>query len=176
MKRLYFLVPDIHRANRIAQELTIASFDTGQMQVICAKDILSQASEIQSKIPKANLLQSSDFYPAIGRGIPLGGCVGLLLGIVISMLNPEYAKHITLVLITGAVAGSLWGAWVSGIVGIALPNSKLEPFSAELAQGAVVLLVQVANTQAKLCTDLVAEKYPYACSTIPDMYDLLAIQ
>ncbi len=176
MKRIYFVVPNIHRANRIAQELKKASFEASQMRIILPKGVVENPAHTVSKLPKANLLQSSDFYLAVGRGIPLGGCVGLLLAIVVSVLNPEYANQMTWVLLTGTAAGSLWGAWVSGIVGIALPNSKLEPFRTELAQGAVVLLVQVANTEAKVCTDLVAEKYPHADSSIPDMYDLVAVQ
>jgi hypothetical protein len=176
VRRLYFVVHNIQQANRIAQELMAANFDSEHMQVIYTANFEHQNTKRHALLPKASLLQSSDFYPAVGRGIPLGACVGLLIGIVVSFLNPSYAQQAALVLLTGVLAGSMWGAWVSGIVGIALPNSKLEPFQTELAKGAVVLVVQVKIPRVGECTELVTEKYPHAQSALPDMFDLVATQ
>ena len=77
MRRLYFLLPGIDSAKTIVDELLLARIEERHIHIAAADHhALSKAH-----LPEANLLQESDFVPAVERGLAIGGATGVVAGI-----------------------------------------------------------------------------------------------
>lgn len=158
MKRLYFLVPTIESATQIVDELLLARIEERHIH-IAAKDhhILHDAN-----LPEANLLQESDFIPAVEKGIAVGGGTGIVAGLVAMTFPPA-----GLVLGGGAIlgmglAGAGFGAWVSGMIGISIENSQLKGFESAINDGQLLLMVDVNKDSVDEITELVQKHHPEA--------------
>lgn len=68
MRRLYFLLPDLETTHKVVDELLLARVEERHLHVIAAEGVAL------GDLPKASLLQKSDFIPAMERGVALGGC------------------------------------------------------------------------------------------------------
>ena len=120
MRRLYFLVPDTASAKVIVDELLLARIEERHMH-IAASDHHALTEE---SLPEANLLQESDFVPAVERGLAIGGATGILAGIAAVAI-----PGVGLALGGGAIlgiglAGAGLGAWVSGMIGVSVASSR----------------------------------------------------
>ena len=82
MRRIYFLVPDIAITKRIVDELLLSRIEERHIHVIAKR-----GTELED-LPEANLMQKSDFVPAVERGLALGGSAGALAGLVAIVLPP----------------------------------------------------------------------------------------
>lgn len=158
MRRLYFLVPTIGSATAIVDELLLARVDERHIH-IAAKD---HHPLHEANLPEANLLQESDFVPAVEKGIAVGGSTGILAGIVALTLPPA-----GLVLGGGAilgmgVIGAGFGAWVSGMIGISAGNSQLKQFEQAIEDGQLLLMVDIPKDRIEEITDLVKKHHPEA--------------
>ena len=77
MRRLYFLIPSVDSAKTIVDELLLARIEARHIHIAAADHhVLTGAN-----LPEANLLQESDFVPAVERGLAIGGATGILAGI-----------------------------------------------------------------------------------------------
>ena len=65
------------------------------------------------------------------------------------------------VLIT-ALFGALFGAWVSSMVASAIPNSRLKSFETAIAEGRILMMVDVPGGQAGSIRELIARRHPEA--------------
>jgi hypothetical protein len=158
MRRLYFLVPTIESASQIVDELLLARIDERHIH-IAAKD---HHPLHEANLPEANLLQESDFIPAVEKGFAVGGATGIFAGLVAMTFPPA-----GLVLGGGAilgmgVAGAGFGAWVSGMIGISIENSQLKNFEEAIEAGQLLLMIDVAKSQVDEITDLVKKHHPEA--------------
>ena len=82
MRRIYFLVPNIATTKKIVDDLLLAKIEEKHVHVIAKRGTPLE------DLPEANLLQKSDFIPAVEQGIALGGATGLLAGLVAIALPP----------------------------------------------------------------------------------------
>ena len=158
MRRLYFLVPTIDSASQIVDELLLARVDERHIH-IAAKD---HHALHDAHLPEANLLQESDFIPAVEKGIAVGGATGVVAGLVAMTFPPA-----GLVLGGGAilgmgVVGAGFGGWVSGMIGISLDNSQIDEFHQAIEDGQLLLMVDVAKSKVDEITDLVKKHHPEA--------------
>jgi hypothetical protein len=158
MRRLYFLVPTIDSASQIVDELLLARIEERHIH-IAAKD---HHALHDAHLPEANLLQESDFIPAVEKGIAVGGATGVVAGLVAMTFPPA-----GLVLGGGAilgmgVVGAGFGAWVSGMIGISLDNSQIDEFHQAIEDGQLLLMVDVAKNKVNEITDLVKTHHPEA--------------
>lgn len=158
MKRLYFLVPDIKSATAIVDELLLARIEERKIH-IAAKD---HHALHEAHLPEANLLQESDFIPAVEKGLSVGGGMGMLAGLVGMTFPPA-----GLVVGGGAVLGlgllgAGFGAWVSGMIGINIDNSQLKKFEEAINNGELLLMVDVPTAQIDKITELVKKHHPEA--------------
>jgi len=158
MRRLYFLVPTIESATQIVDELLLARVDERYIH-IAAKDhhLLHDAH-----LPEANLLQESDFIPAVEKGLAVGGGTGILAGLVAMTFPPA-----GLVLGGGAilglgVVGAGFGAWVSGMIGISIENSQLKEFEQAIEDGQLLLMIDVPKKRVDEVTGSVKKHHPEA--------------
>ena len=143
MRRLYFMVPDIDTANTVVDELLLKRVDDHHIHVV------AKEGTPMGDLPEANLLQKSDFIPAMERGLAVGGITGVLAGIAAVTFPPA-----GLVLGGGAIlgtslAGAGIGAWISGMIGMDVPNSQTEKFEAAIEKGEVLMMIDIPKTRVE---------------------------
>lgn len=156
MRRLYFLLPDLQTARQVVDELLIKRIDDHHIHMV------AKEGTPMSDLPEANLLQKSDFIPAVERGLAVGGVTGILAGIAAVTFPPA-----GLVLGGGAIlgtslAGAGIGAWVSGMIGVDVPNSQIDRFKQAIADGEILAMVDVAKDRVDEIEKLVHQHHPHA--------------
>ena len=158
MRRLYFLIPTIDSAKTIVDELLLARVDQRHIHIAAA----DHHALIEANLPEASLLQESDFVPAVERGLAIGGATGILAGIAAVAL-----PGVGLALGGGAIlgiglAGAGMGAWLSSMIGISAPSSRLTEFEDAIKQGNLLMMVDVPKTRVDEITDLIKKHHPEA--------------
>mgnify|MGYP001825924568 FL=1 len=156
MRRLYFMVPDIATANTVVDELLLKRVDEHHIHVV------AKEGTPMGDLPEANLFQKSDFIPAMERGLAVGGFTGLLAGLAAMTFPPA-----GLVLAGGAVlgtslAGAGIGAWISGMIGMDVPNSQIEKFAAAIESGEILMMVDIPKERVEEIEALVQQHHPDA--------------
>jgi hypothetical protein len=156
MRRLYFLLPDIDSAKHIVDELLLARVSERHIHIAATDHhALSEAH-----LPEANLLQESDFVPAVERGLAIGGATGVVAGIAAITLGG-------VALAGGAIlgvgmAGAGVGAWLSGMIGISAPSSRLKEFEKAIQKGSLMMMVDVPKARVEEITTMVKSHHPEA--------------
>jgi hypothetical protein len=158
MRRLYFLIPTIDSAKKIVDELLLARIEERHIHIAAA----DHHALTEAHLPEAGLLQESDFVPSVERGLAVGGATGILAGIAAVAI-----PGIGLVLGGGAIlgiglAGAGLGAWMSSMIGISAPSSRLKEFEAAIKKGELLMMVDVPKTRVDEITDLVKSHHPEA--------------
>jgi len=156
MKRLYFLLPDLKTASAVVDELLLARIEERRIH-IAAKD---HHPLQQANLPETNLLQDSDFIPAVEKGLAVGGGTGILAGLAAMSFPPA-----GLIVGGGAVLGlSLLGAgvgaWISGMIGLNVENTQLKDFQQAIEQGKLLLMVDVAKERVHEIEALLRKHHP----------------
>ena len=156
MRRLYFMVPDINTAKTVVDELLLKRVDEHHIHVV------AKEGTPMGDLPEANLLQKSDFIPAMERGLAVGGITGVLAGIAAVTFPPA-----GLVLGGGAIlgtslAGAGIGAWISGMIGMDVPNSQIEKFEDAIEKGEVLMMIDIPKTRVEEIEALVQQHHPDA--------------
>ena len=155
-RRLYFLLPDIGRAQRIVDQLLLARIEERHIH------ILARDGTPTTGLPAANLLQRSDVVHGLESGLAIGGATGVLAGLLTLLLQPaglETGGGTVLIL---ALAGAGIGAWAAGMIGTSVPNSQLRKFMPAVEQGQVLLMVDVPASQRDSVCDLIHRHLPEA--------------
>lgn len=158
MRRLYFLIPNIDSAKTIVDELLLARVDERHIHIAAA----DHHALTEANLPEAGLLQESDFVPAVERGLAIGGATGILAGIA-AVTIPGAALALGGGAILGiGLAGAGAGAWMSSMIGISAPSSRLKDFEAAIEAGNLLMMVDVPKSRVEEITDLVKKHHPEA--------------
>jgi hypothetical protein len=156
MKRLYFLVPNLRSAETIVDDLLLARVEERHMHVLAKRGTPLKA------LPEASLLQKSDFVPAVQRGVGLGGAVGTLAGLVAVSLPPAGPVIAGGIILASALAGAGVGAWLGGMVGMNIGNTRLKRFEDAIERGELLVMVDVARGRVDEVSALIKTKHPEA--------------
>lgn len=143
MRRIYFLAPDIPTARRVVEDLLLARIEERHLHVIAKRGTPLE------DLPEANLLQKSDFIPAVERGLALGWSVGLLAGLVgvaLPLAGPVVAGGIVL---ASGLTGAGIGAWLGGMVGMNVGNTRIKQFEAAIEGGQLLVLADVPRDRVE---------------------------
>lgn len=156
MRRLYFMVPDIDTANTVVDELLLKRVDEHHIHVV------AKEGTPMGDLPEANLFQKSDFIPAMERGLAVGGITGLVAGLAAMTFPPA-----GLVLAGGAVlgtslAGAGIGAWISGMIGMDVPNTQIEKFEDAIEKGEILMMVDIPKERVEEIEALIQQHHPDA--------------
>ncbi len=158
MRRLYFLIPTIDSAKTIVDELLLARIEERHIHIAAG----DHHALTEANLPEANLLQESDFVPAVERGLAVGGATGILAGIA-AVAVPGVGLALGGGAILGiGLAGAGLGAWVSGMIGISAPSSRLKDFERAIAQGELLMMVDVPKARVDEISELVRSHHPEA--------------
>lgn len=154
MRRIYFLVPDVTTTKRIVDELLLARIEERHIHVI------AKSGTPMEDLPEANLLQKSDFIPAVERGLALGGTTGILAGLV-SVTLPATAPMLAGgILLMATLSGAGIGAWAGGMVGVSVGNTRIKQFEKAIEAGQLLLLADVPKSRVDEIEERVKQHLP----------------
>jgi hypothetical protein len=155
-RRLYFVLPDVKSAETIERELLLAKIDDSHIHYL-AKDGINLGG-----LHVANLLQRSDLLHGIGLGMVAGGITGALAGVALSFY-PEISHTIgTGGILVLAVVCAMIGSWVSGMIAVSIPNSRLKRFQPAIDRGLILLMVDVPVNRVREIRNLITAHHPEA--------------
>jgi len=154
MRRIYFLVPSVASAKAIVDELLLARIEERHIHIVAR-----EGTPLED-LPEAGVAQRSDLVPALQKGVAAGGLSGLLAGALAVTFPPA-----GLVLGGGALLGLTlfgvgFGAWMSGMVGIGLPSSRIEKFETAIARGELLMMIDVPRARVEEIEALVKRHHP----------------
>ncbi|WP_078118836.1 DUF1269 domain-containing protein [Thiosocius teredinicola] len=155
-RRLYFVLPNVASAETIEKELLLAKIDDPHIHFL-AKDGINLG-----RLHVANLLQRSDLLHGIGLGMVAGGVTGALAGVALSF-NPSLGDSIGMggILILAVVCAMI-GSWVSGMIAVSIPNSRLKRFQPAIDRGEILLMVDVPVRRVREVRELIMSHHPEA--------------
>lgn len=155
-RRLYFVLPDMASAETIERELLLAKIDDPHIHFL-AKDGINLGT-----LHVANLLQRSDLLHGIGIGLVAGGITGAIAGVALSFfpnINQAIGMGGILVL---AVFCAMIGSWISGMIAVSIPNSRLKRFQPAIDRGEILLMVDVPVRRVREIRELIVSHHPEA--------------
>ena len=155
-RRLYFMLPDVPSARALLDVLLLARIEERYMH-FCAKD-----GTLPSDMPEANFLQKTDLVHGVESGMLIGGGAGLLGGILLVLFPPEGIHLQMAAILAASIGGTVFGAWASGMVAAAIPNSRLTAFQAGIERGQVLLIIDVPFRRVSEIEQLVEQRHPVA--------------
>lgn len=154
MRRIYFLVPDIETTKGIVTELILAHIEERRLHIIAKRGTPLE------DLPEANLLQKSDFIPAVEQGVAIGGATGILAGLVAIALPATAPVIAGGVLLASSFAGAGIGAWLGGMVGMNVGNRRIKEFENAINAGEFLLLADVPKDRVDEIEMLVKQHLP----------------
>ena len=156
-QRIYWLLPDVASAERVTAELLGAGMEARHIH-FAGRDGLDMTG-----LHAANVLQTSDVLDAAQRGLLLGAMTGTGSGLLAAFYFPIVGDgpqwEIAGLL---AMLGGIVGAWTSSMIGISIPNPRLERFQNAIAQGLILLMLDVHPSHAQAVASLLQAAYPQA--------------
>ncbi len=139
MRRIYFLVPSVASAQSIVDELLLARIEERHIHVVARENTPLE------DLPQASVAQSSDLVPALQRGVAAGGLAGLLAGLLAIAVPPAGFVFGGGALLGMTAFGASFGAWMSSMVGVGLPSSRIAQFQKAIADGALLMMIDVPS-------------------------------
>ena len=156
MQRLYFVIPTIESCRKIVNELLLARIEERHMHVMAKND------DVPNDLPQANLLQKSDFVPAVERGITIGGGTGLFAAILAYSFQSAGLEIGGFAILAICLAGGGIGAWIAGMIGVDVPNTQLKPFMPAINSGNFLLIVDVKKERVHEIEQMIKDLHPEA--------------
>jgi len=156
-KRIYYLIPELKSAQRTMNDLLLARIDEKHIHFLAKEGI------DLSTLHRANLLQETDIVHGAEMGLIIGGATGLLAGLVavLFMLSGSGIPWGGVVFTT-FLGGALFGTWTASMIGSSVPNTRLKPFQGAIAQGQILLMVDVPVDRVEEIEQLLKRKHPEA--------------
>lgn len=156
-RRIYWLLPDLASARRSMDDLLLARVSESQIHFVAA-----EGTDLTG-LHEANLLQTSDVVRAAQSGLVLGGAAGALAGVVAALFFPIVgdAPQWGLVAVLGMLGGAV-GAWSSSLIGVSTPSHRLKRFETAIAQGQILLMVDVPRDRVAEIEERLQARHPEA--------------
>jgi hypothetical protein len=155
-RRLYFIMPDLPSARKMMDDLLLARIEERHIHV------LARRGTPMDGLHEATHLQKSDLVHGAQVGLALGALLGFILGaVVVLAMQTDDRWQIVTVLGSGLV-GALFGAWVSSMVGSAVPNSRLKQFSQAIEEGKILMMADVPQHRLNEVREILNARHPEA--------------
>lgn len=156
MKRIYFLLPQIEMAKKVVDELLLQRIDINNIHV------LAKRGTWMDNLPEASYMQKSDLIPAMEQGLLTGGFTGFVVAVVaLSMAGAPILNGITLLIAT--LIGSVFGAFVSSMLGSSVGNRQLKQFDQAINEnGAFLMMVDLPRSRIQEIEQLIKKSNPAA--------------
>lgn len=155
-RRLYFLLPDLPSARRTMDDLLLARIEERHIH------FLARPGTPMEGLHEANVLQTSDVVHAAQTGLVTGALLGCAAGGSVAYFVFSASTLQIPVVIGAALVGALLGAWFSSLAGSALPNSRLKHFEPMIADGKLLLMVDIPEHSVDEVRALLGRDHPEA--------------
>jgi hypothetical protein len=156
-RRVYWLLPNLASALATMDDLLLAGVELRRMHFMAREDC------DMTGLHAANVLQTTDVVRSAEAGLVIGAAVGGMLGAVIAGIYPAPGGAPQWNLIpTLVIAAALFDAWTSSMIGISVPNKCLARFAAHIAQGRILLMLDVPVPRAGEIEARLRELHPEA--------------
>jgi hypothetical protein len=155
-RRLYFVLPDVASAYQTFRDMLLARVNASNVH------FLARSGINLGDLPEATVSERTDMFEGLGVGMVLGALLGLIAGALAVWIppwpftTPVPMDAIPICILLGSLAG---GAWTS-ITATSIPDSKLESFQVEIAQGKVLMMVHVPYQRLSEIKELVTKTHP----------------
>ena len=156
-RRIYWLMPDTASARRAMHDLVQARVDVARIHFAASED--TDLGGLRA----ANVWQTSDLVHAAKTGWVVGSACGMVVGLIAAMIfpvvgeDPEWEMAVVL-----GVLGGLIGAWSASMIGISIPSPHLQRFEGALAEGWILLMVDLPRGRAQEIESLLRTAHPEA--------------
>jgi hypothetical protein len=154
--RMYVTLPDVASARKLADDLLLARVDDRHMH------FLARRGTDLEPLHECSHLEKTDAIPGAFRGAILGGVMGVVLGAVLIYFPPAGQSLELITVLVCAVVGTGLGAWISSMMGLQLPNSRLKSFYRDVDEGKVLLMLDVPSGRYQEVREVIARTHPEA--------------
>lgn len=154
-RRIYWLLPGVQSARRTMDDLLLARIAEPHIHFVAREDIDT------SGLHAANVLQTSDLIRAAQMGLVVGGAVGAVVGVIAAVFFPIVgdAPQWGMAAVLGLL-GALVGLWASSMIGASTPSRRLQRFAPAIAQGQVLLMVDVPRSRVDEIEAMLERAHP----------------
>lgn len=139
--KVKFLLPDIQAANKAAESLLLSRIDNKNIS------FLARPGTNLGDLQAARAIESANIINDGARGLLIGAGIGLFIGVYIHYFQPWITASMNLhwVILAGitTVMGAMGSSIVTAIFGAKLFNTNLDKFKDRIADGAILMIVNV---------------------------------
>ncbi|SEK69797.1 hypothetical protein SAMN05518845_102429 [Variovorax sp. YR750] len=156
-RRIYWLMPDLASARSVMHDLVRARVDIARIHFTGPEGM------DMTGLHAANVWQTSDLVHAAKTGLVVGSACGAVFGLVAALLfpivgdDPEWEVAVLL-----AILGGVVGAWSASMIGISIPSPRLRRFESAIAQGRILLMVDLPRSRVRDIEALLQSAHPEA--------------
>ncbi|MFC3107975.1 DUF1269 domain-containing protein [Undibacterium arcticum] len=155
-RRLYYMLPDVDSARALFDKLLLARIEERHMR------FWSRDGKLPDDMPEANFMHKTDLVHGTEMGLLIGACAGLIGGSLLVLFPLEGLHLQNVVILAAALVGAIFGAWASGMVAAAIPNSRMKNFQKGIEAGQVLLIIDVPYSKVEKVEQLIQERHPEA--------------
>jgi uncharacterized membrane protein YeaQ/YmgE (transglycosylase-associated protein family) len=153
---MYVTLPDVPSARTLANDLLLARIEDRHMH------FLARRGTDLGELNEASYLQKTDAVHGAFVGLVIGGVMGAVLGAILVNFPFEGVSMEMVAVLVAAIIGALLGVWVSTMVGLQVPNSRLRAFEQEVQEGHVLLMLDVPSGRYDEVRAIIARTHPEA--------------
>ncbi|EJL79403.1 hypothetical protein [Variovorax sp. CF313] len=156
-RRIYWLMPDLASARRAMDDLVRARVDVARIH-FAGPEGMDMAG-----LHAANVWQTSDVVHAAKTGWAVGSACGIVVGLMAALMFPIFGDDPEWeVAVLVAVVGGVVGTWSASMIGISIPSPRLQRFEGAIAQGQILLMVDLPRSRVRDIEALLQSAHPEA--------------
>jgi len=156
-RRIYWLMPDLASARRAMDDLVWARVDAAHIH-FAGPEGMDMAG-----LHAANVWQTSDVVHAAKTGWAVGSACGIVVGLMAALMFPIFGDDPEWeVAVLVAVVGGVVGTWSASMIGISIPSPRLQRFEGAIAQGQILLMVDLPRSRVRDIEALLQSAHPEA--------------
>jgi hypothetical protein len=153
---MYVTLPDVASARKLADDLLLARIEDRHMR------FLARRGTDLGPLHEASYLEKTDAIPGAFKGAVIGAVMGVVVGAILIEFPPGGLSLELVTILIGAGIGAVLGAWISSMMGLQVPSTRLKPFAHDLEEGKVLLMLDVPSGRYQEVHDVIARTHPEA--------------
>ena len=154
--QMYVTLPDLASARRLANDLLLARVEDRHMH------FLARRGTDLGELHEASYLHKTDAVHGAFTGLVIGAVIGMVVGLALVYFPPKHLSVELVAVLIAAIVGGGLGTWVASMIGLQVPNSRLRAFEQEIAEGKILLMLDVPAGRYAEIREVIARTHPEA--------------